>query len=113
MTRGTVVVLGRTGRNFAAGMSGGVAYVLDEDGTFAGRCNKGMVALEPLDDHDVATVRTLIQRHFDYTHSQVAWRLLAGWRETVKQLVRVMPVEYRSVLAKQHLDTEAARLASI
>jgi glutamate synthase domain-containing protein 2/glutamate synthase domain-containing protein 3 len=113
MTRGVVVVLGRTGRNFAAGMSGGVAYVLDEDGTFEKRCNKGMVELERLDEKDLATVRTLIQRHFDYTHSQVAWRLLSGWKETVKHLVRVMPVEYRQVLAKAHLDTDAARLASI
>ncbi len=113
MTKGLVLVLGRTGRNFAAGMSGGVAYVLDEDGSFEKRCNKGMVALEPLDEKDLAAVKTLIQRHFDYTHSAVAWRLLSGWKETVQQLVRVMPVEYRQVLAKQHLDTDEARLASI
>ena len=69
--------------------------------------------VERLDEKDLATVRTLIQRHFDYTHSQVAWRLLSGWKETVKHFVRVMPVEYRSVLAKAHLDTDAARLASI
>ncbi|HJQ83637.1 MAG TPA: hypothetical protein VKA21_06155, partial [Candidatus Binatia bacterium] len=75
--------------------------------------NKGMVELEPLDERDRAAVKELIQRHFDYTHSAVAWRLLSGWRDTVKHLVRVMPVEYRSVLAKQHLDTDAARLASI
>jgi len=106
-------VLGRTGRNFAAGMSGGVAYVLDEDGSFEKSCNKGMVALERLDEKDLAVAKTLIQRHFDYTHSAVAWRLLSGWKETVKQLVRVMPVEYRQVLAKQHLDTDEARLASI
>jgi glutamate synthase domain-containing protein 2/glutamate synthase domain-containing protein 3 len=113
MTKGTVVVLGPTGRNFAAGMSGGVAYVLDEDGTFASRCNKGMVALEAPEEDDLVTVKELIQRHFEYTHSQLAWRLLSGWKETVKHLVKVMPVEYRNILAKQHLDTEAARLASI
>jgi glutamate synthase domain-containing protein 2/glutamate synthase domain-containing protein 1/glutamate synthase domain-containing protein 3 len=113
MTKGLVVVLGGTGRNFAAGMSGGVAYVLDEDGSFERRLNKGMVELEPLDEKDLTTVRTLIQRHYDCTHSAVAWRLLSGWRETVRHLVKVMPVEYRSVLAKQHLDTEAARLASV
>ena len=113
MTKGLVVVLGRTGRNFAAGMSGGVAYVLDDDGTFEQRCNKSMVEVEPLDEKDIATVRGLIQRHYDYTHSAVAWRLLSGWKETVRQLVRVMPVEYRQVLAKQHLDTDAARLASV
>src|SRR5438034_816879 len=113
MTKGLVVVLGRTGRNFAAGMSGGVAYVLDDDGTFEQRCNKSMVEVEPLDEKDIAAVRGLIQRHYDHTHSAVAWRLLSGWKETVRQLVRVMPVEYRQVLAKQHLDTDAARLASI
>ena len=113
MTKGTVVVLGKTGRNFAAGMSGGVAYVLDEDGTFEAHLNKGMVELEALDEKDVATMRDLVQRHFDYTHSAVAWRLLSGWRDTVKHLVKVMPVEYRSILAKQHLDSDAARLASI
>ena len=106
-------MLGKTGRNFAAGMSGGVAYVLDEDGTFAGHCNKSMVELDPLDENDLTTVRGLIQRHFDYTHSQVAWRLLSGWRDTVKHFIKVIPVEYRSILAKQHLDSESARLASV
>jgi glutamate synthase domain-containing protein 3 len=72
-----------------------------------------MVELDPLDASDVETVKTLIQRHYDYTHSAVAWRLLSGWKETVQHLVRVMPVEYRQVLAKQHLDTDAARLASV
>jgi len=113
MTKGTVVVLGKTGRNFAAGMSGGVAYVLDEDGTFPALVNKGMVELEPLDERDVAVVRSLVERHYEYTRSAVAWRVLSGWKETVQHLVRVMPVEYRSVLAKQHLDTDAARLASV
>jgi glutamate synthase (ferredoxin) len=113
MTKGTVVVLGKTGRNFAAGMSGGVAFVLDEDGTFSGHCNKSMVELDPLDENDLTTVRGLIQRHFDYTHSQVAWRLLSGWNDTVKRFIRVMPVEYRSILAKQHLDSESGRLAAV
>ena len=67
----------------------------------------------PLDEQDLERVRTLIERHYEYTRSAVAWRLLSGWKETVKQLVKVMPVEYRSILAKQHLDPEAARLASI
>jgi glutamate synthase domain-containing protein 2/glutamate synthase domain-containing protein 3 len=113
MTKGLVVVLGKTGRNFAAGMSGGVAYVLDEDGTFAKHCNMSMVEFDPMEDHDIARVRDLVQRHFDYTHSQLAWRVLSGWKELVKKFVKVMPVEYRSVLAKQHLDSEAARLASV
>jgi glutamate synthase domain-containing protein 3 len=94
-------------------MSGGVAYVLDEDGTFAGLCNTGMVDLEAPSAEDLAAVRALVQRHYDYTHSAVAWRCLSGWKETAKQLVKVMPVEYRKVLATQHLDTDAARLASV
>jgi glutamate synthase domain-containing protein 3 len=113
MTKGMVLVLGRTGRNFAAGMSGGVAYVLDEDGTFEGRLNKGMVELEPLTAQDQETVKALLQRHRDYTQSAVAQRLLAGWRDTVQSLKKVMPVEYRQILAKQHLDTEASRLAAV
>jgi glutamate synthase domain-containing protein 3 len=113
MTKGTVVILGRTGRNFAAGMSGGVAYVLDEDATFAGVCNTGMVEIEPLDAQDEKRVRELIQRHYDYTHSAVAWRCLSGWAETVKHFRKVMPVEYRKVLASAHLDTDAARVAAI
>jgi glutamate synthase domain-containing protein 2/glutamate synthase domain-containing protein 3 len=113
MTRGLVVVLGRTGRNFAAGMSGGVAYVLDEDGTFGGRCNMGMVEFDPLEADDVETLRDLVRRHHEYTRSAVAERLLARWSDTVKHFVKVMPTEYRSVLAKAHLDTEAARLAAV
>jgi glutamate synthase (NADPH/NADH) large chain len=113
MTKGTVVVLGRAGRNFAAGMSGGVAYVLDVDGNFQRNCNLGMVALDPLEEKDLSTVRTLIQRHYNYTESVLAWRVLSGWKEFSRKLIRVMPVEYRKVLAAQHLDTDAARLASV
>jgi glutamate synthase (ferredoxin) len=113
MTKGLVVVLGKTGRNFAAGMSGGVAYVLDPEGDFKTRCNLGMVEIEPLDDTDAVTVHDLIRRHYDYTHSVVAWRILSGWKEYARQFARVMPVEYRQVLAKQHLDSDEAKLASI
>jgi len=113
MTKGLVVVLGKTGRNFAAGMSGGVAYVLDQDGDFAVRCNKGMVDLDPLDDDDVVRLKDLIHRHYQLTQSAVAWRVLSGWKDAVKQFVKVMPTEYRSILAKQHLDSDSAKLASI
>ncbi|GIW42573.1 MAG: glutamate synthase subunit alpha [Candidatus Binatia bacterium] len=113
MTRGTVVVLGKTGRNFAAGMSGGVAYVLDVDGQFERRCNLSMVEIDPLDDQDVQTLQTLIRRHYDYTQSALAWRVLSGWKEYAKRFAKVMPVEYRKVLAAQHLDSEEAKLASI
>jgi glutamate synthase domain-containing protein 3 len=113
MTKGLVVVLGRTGRNFAAGMSGGVAYVLDDDGTFRTRCNVGLVAIETPTADDLTTIHDLIQRHHDLTRSGVAARLLADWKQAQKQFVKIMPVEYAKVLAKQHLDTEAARLAAV
>ena len=114
MTRGTVVVIGPQGRNFAAGMSGGVAFVLDEDGTFASRCNRGMVELFPLEEEDdVSTVRLLIQRHLQYTGSSVAERLLADWETARGMFVKVYPTEYRKVLEKMHLDSEAIRLASV
>ncbi len=113
MTRGTVVVLGQTGRNFAAGMSGGVAYVLDGDGDFRDHCNLGMCEIDPLDDKDLETVHDLIRRHYDLTQSAVAWRVLSGWKELSVKFAKVMPVEYRKVLAKQHLDSDAAKLASV
>jgi len=108
-----VLVLGRTGRNFAAGMSGGVAYVLDDDGTFRTRCNMGLVAVEAPTADDLSTIHDLIRRHHDLTRSGVAERLLASWTDAQQQFVKVMPVEYAKVLAKQHLDTEAARVAAV
>ncbi|MGO8931329.1 MAG: glutamate synthase large subunit [Limisphaerales bacterium] len=99
MTGGRVVVLGPTGRNFAAGMSGGVAYVLDEAGDFARRCNLQMVALEKLEDADEAElVWKMIQRHQTYTQSALAARLLANWKQTVPRFVKVMPKDYKRVL---------------
>jgi glutamate synthase domain-containing protein 2/glutamate synthase domain-containing protein 1/glutamate synthase domain-containing protein 3 len=113
MTRGTVVVLGPTGRNFAAGMSGGVAYVLDEAGDFATRCNMGMIEIDPLDEGDRERLHDLIRRHYDLTQSAVAWRILSGWKENVAHFAKVMPVEYRKVLAAAHLDSDSAKLASV
>jgi glutamate synthase (NADPH/NADH) large chain len=113
MTRGVVVVLGRTGRNFAAGMSGGIAYVLDEDGRFEMRCNRGMVGLEGVTANDEAVLRALIERHLSYTRSSVAQRLLSDWAPSARRFVKVIPVEYRKVLAQQHLDSDAAKLAGI
>ena len=78
MTGGTVVVLGPTGRNFAAGMSGGIAYVLDEQGTFARRCNMELVGFDPLDDDDVATLQALVAEHAT-DGLDVAARLLGDW----------------------------------
>jgi glutamate synthase (ferredoxin) len=100
MTGGRVVVIGATGRNFAAGMSGGIAYVLDEAGDFSRRCNHGMVDLEPLvDGDDVEMVKDLLARHIRYTQSAVAARLLVHWERTQQQFVKVMPRDYKRVLA--------------
>ena len=105
MTGGRVVVLGRTGRNFAAGMSGGIAYVLDEDGTFERSCNHDTVSLSPLaeldDPGEVAEVRSLVERHAAHTSSGRAMRLLADWDRTLARLVRVIPDDYRRVLDAQ------------
>ncbi len=100
MTGGRVVVIGRTGRNFAAGMSGGVAYVLDEADDFKRRCNLGMVDLEPLVDvEDVEWVKDLLSRHIRYTQSAVAARLLVNWERSREKFVKVMPKDYKRVLA--------------
>jgi glutamate synthase domain-containing protein 3 len=113
MTKGLAVILGRAGRNFAAGMSGGVAYVLDEDGTFETRCNKGMVGIDPLGDDDRQTLRTLVERHRQHTGSAVATRLLANWDGALAQFRKIMPTDYKAVLARQHLDGDAARVAAV
>lgn len=107
MTGGKVVVLGPTGRNFAAGMSGGVAYVLDESGDFATRCNTQMVALETLEGEEINDLRELIQRHADYTHSQKAALVLANWSEMLPKFVKVMPKDYKRMLQciKEALDS--------
>ena len=107
MTGGKVVVLGPTGRNFAAGMSGGVAYVLDESGDFATRCNTQMVALEALEGEEINDLRELIQRHADYTHSQKAALVLANWSEMLPKFVKVMPKDYKRMLQciKEALDS--------
>ncbi len=110
MTGGCVVVLGQTGRNFAAGMSGGVAYVLDEDGTFARRCNMGMVGFEALGPQDAAELRALVAEHARRTDSPVAARVLAEWDELSEReaWVKVMPHDYKRVLAERAAATTAA-----
>ena len=101
MTGGRVVVIGRTGRNFAAGMSGGIAFVLDLDGEFAKRCNTSMVDLEPLvEPEDEARLRRLIENHARYTNSKRAQAILAGWAQYRAKFVKVFPKEYRRALAE-------------
>lgn len=99
MTGGRVVVLGPTGRNFAAGMSGGVAYVLDEAGDFHRECNQEMVYLERLeDDHEIKEVESMIGRHAEYTNSERARFILALWEDMVPKFVKVLPKDYKRVL---------------
>ncbi len=104
MTGGRVVVLGRVGRNFAAGMSGGIAYVWDPDGRLEAQCNPAGIALEPVDDPD--WLRGLIERHRVLTGSARAAEILATWGTSLGQFRMVMPVEYRRALAA--LAAEAA-----
>ena len=102
MTGGRVVVLGRTGRNFAAGMSGGVAYVLDANGDFGRRCNREMVDLETLSEPDeIDFVQVAIMKHATLTGSRYAEHLLADWADLQRRMVKVMPREYKRVLAEQ------------
>jgi glutamate synthase domain-containing protein 2/glutamate synthase domain-containing protein 1/glutamate synthase domain-containing protein 3 len=111
MTGGRVVVLGPTGRNFAAGMSGGVAYVLDEEGAFPARCNMGMVGFEDLSEADAIELRAMIEEHERRTDSPVAAGVLARWQELLeaKAFVKVMPHDYKRVL--RELAEEEARAA--
>jgi glutamate synthase (NADPH/NADH) large chain len=106
MTGGVAVVLGSTGRNFGAGMSGGIAYVLDTDGTFPDRVNTEMVELEGLDTDDEARLLALVERHRAETGSTVAERLLADWSTTLTRFVKVMPTDYRRVLEAQQRAAE-------
>ncbi|MFK8067390.1 MAG: glutamate synthase large subunit [Gammaproteobacteria bacterium] len=100
MTGGRVVVLGPTGRNFAAGMSGGIAYVLMDKRQFRENCNHGMVDLERVeDDKDVETIKSLLQNHAEYTHSSLAKRILNNWSSYQYKFIKVMPRDYKRVLA--------------
>ena len=102
MTGGVVVILGRTGRNFAAGMSGGLAYVFDEHGRFSDRCNLEMVTLEPLSDSDeIMSLRSLMEEHVQRTGSQKGQRLLGSWAASVSKFVKVFPNEWRRVLVER------------
>jgi glutamate synthase (NADPH/NADH) large chain len=122
MTGGVVVVIGSTGRNFAAGMSGGIAYVLDEDGDFDKRCNRAMVAIEEMPEwvegevhgdlsdmtqHDNERLRRLIANHARYTGSRRAAEILARWTEYLPKFRKIMPHEFRRALAELKAAEEA------
>ena len=112
MTGGRVVILGPAGRNFAAGMSGGIAYVLDENDSFAGQCNPGMVDLEPLvSKADIEEVRSLVEKHRKYTGSTVAARVLDDWDRVRDHFVKVMPRDYKRVLEERRSALRSEREA--
>jgi glutamate synthase domain-containing protein 3 len=112
MTGGRVVVLGPTGRNFAAGMSGGIAYVYDRDRRFEGRCNLDLVDLEELSEEDVVEVQDLIKEHVARTGSLVGRNILASWdRGASERFVKVMPRDYKRVLAEQAASESDAGVA--
>ena len=99
MTGGTVVILGNTGRNFAAGMSGGITYVYDADGTFASRCNMEMIDLDPVDQDDAIVLNDLIAKHYAYTASTVAKFVLGDFESQLKNFIKVFPKDYKKVLS--------------
>ena len=98
MTGGRVVILGPTGRNFAAGMSGGIAYVYDEDDRLKDRCNMDMVVLERLKKEDEETIYCLLRSHFKYTGSENAKKVIDNMSDELKKFIRVLPIEYKRIL---------------
>ncbi len=111
MTGGKVVILGSTGRNFAAGMSGGMAYLIDWDGDFQSRCNLEMVDLEPLEDREeMPEVKAMIHKHAELTGSLLAYRILSNWDETLPRFLKVIPKDYKRML-QAFRDVEAAGLS--
>jgi len=107
MTGGVVVVLGKTGRNFAAGMSGGVAYVWNPHDDFAAKCNTGTVDVEAVaEDEDIVELREMIELHREYTGSPVAARILDDWPFSLRQFVKVMPTDYKRVLGERKRHDE-------
>jgi glutamate synthase domain-containing protein 3 len=106
MTGGRAVVLGPTGRNFAAGMSGGIAYVLDRDGTFAERCNMGLVGFDEISEADAIELHELIEEHHLRTQSPVAARILREWDAFLPRFVKVMPHDYKRALDELAAEEE-------
>jgi glutamate synthase (NADPH) large chain len=106
MTGGRAIILGETGRNFAAGMSGGIAYVLDEKGTFARLVNKEMVEIEPLADADLEYLQMMVRKHVHFTASAVGQRVLDRWEELSAKFVKIMPIDYKRALAELERQRE-------
>jgi glutamate synthase domain-containing protein 3 len=109
MTGGKVIVLGETGKNFAAGMSGGIAYVYDENGNFTLNCNRGMVDLECIDDaEEKLWLQKWLERHQQYTGSKLAEKLLKNWDAVLTKFVKIMPLEYKAVLEKMKKESASS-----
>jgi glutamate synthase (NADPH) large chain len=114
MTGGRIIVLGKVGRNFAAGMSGGIAYVLDREGTFDYFCNKGMIDIMPLREfEDQEFIIECLEKHVKYTGSTVAKDILLSWHEYVPKIIKVMPLEYKRAMDEQKLALIDSKLARI
>ena len=114
MTGGRVVVLGTTGSNFAAGMSGGVAYVLNENGDFDYFCNMGMVELSLVEDHgDIHELTELISLHYKYTNSKKAKQILDDPDKYLNMFIKVIPYDYKKVLQEQKLEEIRKKIASV
>jgi len=112
MTGGRTVILGPTGRNFAAGMSGGIAYIWDEHGDFESKCNLGTVELDPVDaEEDAAELRELVETHREYTGSHQAERVLDAWPDVLSQFVKVMPTDYKRILGERKKHDEEMEAA--
>jgi glutamate synthase (NADPH/NADH) large chain len=110
MTGGTVVVLGHAGHNFAAGMSGGIAYVYDVRADFESNCNTEMVDIDPLSAEDAALLRGLLEEHVRYTGSKVAAFLLGDFENQLQQFKKVFPKDYKKVLANKLVAVEGVRV---
>ena len=109
MTGGRAVILGETGRNFGAGMSGGIAYVLDRKGDFASKCNTGTLELEILCmENDIIELKQLVSNHMKATGSTVARQILDNWEDELRQFVKVMPTDYKRVLMQMTEESSAA-----
>ena len=104
MTGGRVVVIGITGRNFAAGMRGGISYGFDQDKNFRKKCNMGMVQLEELDTDDKTAVHDLLRKHLQYTQSPVAKKILDDFSAKIKRFIKVMPIEYKRIIELKSED---------
>jgi len=108
MTGGRVVILGPTGRNFAAGMSGGIAYIWDPQKNFAPQCNREMVELESVGaNEDIIELQALIEKHYRYTNSAVARKVLDNWEQSLRQFIKVMPTDYKRVLEERRTAVAA------